>query len=158
MEPTMKIKDVKTASVRTCFTSDSLATAAQLMWDHDCGCVPILNEHGWVVGMLTDRDICMAAFFQGVPMGEIKVSAVMSRQLFDCTSDDDLSAAERIIRDKQVRRLPVLNKEGRLVGLLSLSDIARHADDEYGRGAANCNVSDAELARLAADVSKRRRD
>jgi CBS-domain-containing membrane protein len=99
----------------------------------------------------------MAAFFQGVPIGEIKVSAVMSRQLFDC-SDDDLSAAERIMRDKKVRRLPVLNKEGRLVGLVSLSDIARHADDEYARGAANRSVTDAEVARLAADVSKRRRN
>ena len=72
----------------------------------------------------------------------------MSRQLFDCTSDDDLSAAERIMRDKKVRRLPVLNKEGRLVGLLSLSDIARHADDEYAQGASNRYVSDAEVARL----------
>ena len=154
----MKVKDVMTTNVRTCFTSDTLATAAQLMWDHDCGCVPVLNEHGSVVGMLTDRDICMAAFFQGVPIGEIKVSAVMSRQLFDCTSDDDLSAAETIMREKKVRRLPVLNQEGRLVGLVSLSDIARHADEEYARGAANRYVTDAEVARLTAVVSKRRRD
>src|SRR5579864_1151472 len=125
-----------TTNVRKCFMSDSLATAAQLMWDHDCGCVPVLNEHAQLVGMLTDRDICMAAFFQGVPISGVKVSAVMSRQLFDCTSDDDLSVAERIMRDKKVRRLPVLNEEGRLVGLLSLSDIARHADDEYERGVA----------------------
>ena len=112
----MKVKDVMTTNVRTCFTSDSLATAAQLMWDHDCGCVPVLNAHGQVVGMITDRDVCMAAFFQGVPIGEIKVSTVMSRQLFDCTSDDDLSAAETTMREKKVRRLPVLNQEGRLVG------------------------------------------
>ena len=154
----MKVKDVMTTNVRTCFTSDSLVTAAQFMWDYDCGCVPVLNEHGRVVGMLTDRDICMAAFFQGVPIGEIKVSAVMSRQLFGCTSDDGLSAAERIMRDKKVRRLPVLNKEGRLVGLLSLSDIARHADDEYARGGAKRYVTDAEVARLTAVVSKRRSD
>jgi len=154
----VKVKNVMDTNVRTCFTSDSLATAAQLMWDHDCGCVPVLNEQGRVVGMLTDRDICMAAFFQGVPIGEIKVSAVMSRQLFDCAADDDLSAAERIIRDKKIRRLPVLDQDGRLVGLLSLTDIARHADDEYARGAANRYVTDAEVARLAADVSKRRRD
>ena len=154
----MKVKDIMTTNVRKCFMSDSLATAAQLMWDHDCGCVPVLNEHAQLVGMLTDRDICMAAFFQGVPISGVKVSAVMSRQLFDCTSDDDLSVAERIMRDKKVRRLPVLNEEGRLVGLLSLSDIARGADEEYARGAANRYVTDAEVARLAADVSKRRRD
>lgn len=154
----MKVKDIMTTNVRKCFMSDSLATAAQLMWDHDCGCVPVLNEHAQLVGMLTDRDICMAALFQGVPISGVKVSAVMSRQLFDCTSDDDLSVAERIMRDKKVRRLPVLNEEGRLVGLLSLSDIARGADEEYARGAANRYVTDAEVARLAADVSKRRRD
>jgi CBS domain-containing protein len=154
----VKLKDVMATNVRTCFTSDSLATAAQLMWNHDCGCVPVLNEQGLVVGMLTDRDICMAAFFRGVPIGEIKVSTVMSRQLFACTSDDDLSAAEGITRDKKVRRLPVFNKEGRLVGLLSLSDIARYADDEYERGVAKRWVSDAEVARLETDVSKRRRN
>ena len=153
----MNVKDVMTTNVRTCFTSDNLATAAQLMWDHDCGCVPVLNEYGLVVGMLTDRDICMAALFQGVPISGIKVSAVMSRQLFDCTSDDDLSAAETIMREKKVRRLPVLNGEGRLVGLLSLSDIARHADEEYARGATSRYVTDAQVARLTAVVSKRRR-
>lgn len=66
----MKVKDVMTANVRRCFMSDNLVTAAGLMWDHDCGCVPVLNEEGLVVGMLTDRDICMAVFFQGVPMSE----------------------------------------------------------------------------------------
>ena len=154
----MKVKDIMTTNVRKCFTSDSLATAAQLMWEHDCGCVPVLNEDARVVGMITDRDICMAAFFQGTPLSGIKVSTVMSRQLFDCTSDDDLSAAERIMREKKVRRLPVLNEGGRLVGLLSLSDIARDADEEHTRGAANRYVSDAEVARLAAAVSKRRCD
>jgi CBS domain-containing protein len=138
--------------------SDSLATAAQFMWEHDCGCVPVLNEHGLVVGMITDRDICMAAFFQGIPITGIKASAAMSRQLFDCSSDDDLSAAEAIMREKKVRRLPVLNEEGRLVGLISLSDIASHADEEYARGATNRYVTDAEVARLTAVVSKRRRD
>ena len=154
----MKVKDIMTTNVRKCFTSDSLATAAQLMWEHDCGCVPLLNEDARVVGMITDRDICMAAFFQGTPLSGIKVSTVMSRQLFDCTSDDDLSAAERIMREKKVRRLPVLNQDGRLVGLVSLSDIARRADDEYARGAVNRYVTDAEVARLAAAVSKRRCD
>lgn len=153
----VKVKDVMTTNVSTCFMSDSLAKAAQLMWDHDCGCVPVLNEHGRVVGMLTDRDICMAAFFQAVSISGINVSAVMSRQLFHCISTDDLSAAETIMHEKKVRRLPVLNDEGRLVGLISLSDIASHADEEYARGAANRYVTDAEVARLTAVVSKRRR-
>ena len=150
----MKVKDVMTTNVSTCFMSDSLAKAAQLMWDHDCGCVPVLNEHGRVVGMLTDRDICMAVFFQGTPLDQIRISGVMSKQLFVCTSDDDLAAAEKIMSDKKVRRLPVLDKQGRLVGLLSLSDIARRADQEYVERLGKRAVTDSEVARLTAAVSR----
>lgn len=106
----MKVKDLMVPSVRTCFTNDDLAKAARLMWEHDCGCVPVLDDQARIVGMITDRDISMAVFFQGVPMSEIRISRVMSRQLFVCPSDDDLSSAETIMSDKKVRRLPVLNE------------------------------------------------
>jgi CBS domain-containing protein len=150
----MKIKEVMTTNVITCFMSDSLATAAKLMWDHDCGCAPVLNEDARIVGMLTDRDICMSAYFQDAPLSGIRVSTVMSRQLFVCYSDDDLSAAEGIMREKKVRRLPVLDQQGRLVGLISVSDIAGYAEWERARGAAGRNVTDAEVACLAAAVSE----
>lgn len=146
-----------TPNVRTCFMSDNLAAVAQLMWEHDCGCVPVLNEHAQVVGMITDRDLCMAVFLQGASMSEIEVSTVMSRQLFVCTSDDELSAAERIMCEKKVRRLPVLDTQARLVGLLSLSDIATRADQEHAQGVVARAVTDAEVARLAAAVSRPRR-
>jgi CBS domain-containing protein len=151
-----RIKNVMTANVRTCFKSDNLATAAQLMWEHDCGCVPVLNERAQVVGVVTDRDICMAAFFQGRPIAEIKVSNVMSRRLFVCSSDDDLSAAESTMSDNKVRRLPVLDEQARLVGLLSLSDIARTAHHEYVQGAVTRAVTDAQVARLTAAISRQR--
>jgi len=153
----MKVKDVMTPKVSTCFISDNLAAATQLMWENDCGCVPVLNEHAQVVGMVTDRDVCMAVFFQGASMSEIKVSTVMSKQLFVCTSDDDLSAAEKIMIEKKVRRLPVLDMQARLVGLLALSDIATRADQECAQRTMTRTVTDAEVARLAAAVSKRRR-
>ena len=73
----MKVKGVMTPNVRTCFMSDNLLTVAQLMWDHDCGCAPVLNERAQVVGMITDRGICMAALFQGVRLSEIKVSVAL---------------------------------------------------------------------------------
>jgi CBS domain-containing protein len=153
----MKVKDVMSHNVRTCFMSDNLAAAAQLMWEHDCGCVPVLNDHAQVVGMITDRDVCMTVFFQGVSMSEIKVSTVMSRQVFVCTADDDLSAAEKIMSEKKVRRLPVLDTQARLVGLLSLSDIATRADQECTQGTVTRSVTDAQVARLAAAVCKSRR-
>jgi len=153
----MKVKDVMTPKVSTCFMSDNLTAATQLMWENDCGCVPVLNEHAQVVGMVTDRDVCMAVFLQGASISEIKVSTVMSKQLFVCTSDDDLSAAEKIMIEKKVRRLPVLDMQARLVGLLALSDIATRADQEYAQRTMTRTVTDAEVARLAAAVSRRRR-
>jgi len=66
----MKIRDVMTPRVETCFTEDSLATAARRMWERDCGCVPVLNDQARVVGMIMDRDVSMAVFFKSVPMSE----------------------------------------------------------------------------------------
>jgi CBS domain-containing protein len=152
----MKVKDVMAPNVRACFTSDNLDTAVRLMWEHDCGCVPVLNEHAQVVGMVTDRDACMTVFFQGTPMSGISISSVMSKHVFVCTSDDELSAAARTMSEKKVRRLPVLDEQARLVGLLSLSDIAARADQEYAEGARTREVTDAQVARLAAAVSRPR--
>jgi CBS domain-containing protein len=149
----MKVKDLMTSKIRTCFVSDNLATAAQLMWEYDCGCVPVLNEHAQVVGMLTDRDVCMAVFFQGASMSEIRVSGVMSKHLFVCASDDELSAAAATMCEKKVRRLPVLDEQARLVGLLSLSDFAARADSENAQGVVKRTVTDSQVARLAAAVS-----
>jgi CBS domain-containing protein len=153
----VKVKDLMITNVRTCSVTDDLAVAAGQMWDYDCGCVPVLNEQGHVTGVITDRDICMAAFFQKVPISDVKVSAVMSRQLFCCSSEDDLAEAEKNMCEKKVRRLPVLDELGRLVGLLSMSDIARHADEEYLQGEKTRAVSEGQIARLAAALSKPRK-
>jgi len=126
----MKIRDVMTSKVQTCFISDNLANVARIMWDHDCSCLPVLNDAGQPVGMIADRDICMAAMFQGVPIGEIVVSTVMSRRLFSCSAEDKLSVAVEVMNKRRVRRLPVLNEDGRLVGVISLTDLFRVAEHE----------------------------
>jgi CBS domain-containing protein len=95
------------------------------MWERDCGAVPVLDQEGSVVAMLTDRDLCMAAMTQGKALSEIRVSSAMSRSLWACRPDDDLSQAEALMRTRKVRRLPVVDAEGRLLGILSLSDLAR---------------------------------
>ena len=81
--------------------------------------------------MLTDRDICMAAYTQGRPLGEMQVSSAMSRQLFSCRPEDSLAKAEEIMRTNRIRRLPVIDADRHLVGILSLDDIAREATREY---------------------------
>jgi CBS domain-containing protein len=121
-------------SVKTCTVLDTLNTGAQIMWENDCGCVPVVDD-GHVVAMLTDRDICMAAYTQGGPLGTIAVSSAMSKQLYSCKPDDSLAAAEDLMRAKKVRRVPVVDAEGTLVGILSLHDIAREMTVERrGKG------------------------
>jgi CBS domain-containing protein len=111
--------------VETCRVDESLADAARKMWDRDIGCLAVLGRKGYLAGVVTDRDICMAAYTQGRPLSEIPVSVAMSRHLHTCQEEDALLAAEQIMRAKQVRRLPVLGAHGGLVGMISLSDLVR---------------------------------
>jgi len=125
----MKVRSIMTRSVQTCRPMDSLATAAKILWDHDCGALPVVDSKKRAVGMLTDRDICMAALVQGAPLKALAVSGSMSRQLFFCKPEDDLHSVERILREKRVRRLPVIDSEGRLVGIVAVGDLVRLAEE-----------------------------
>jgi CBS domain-containing protein len=119
----MTIKDLMTRTVYTCHPRDSLQLAAQLMREHDCGCIPVLDDADRVVGMLTDRDICMSACSRDLPLSRLAVADAMSKHVFACAPNDSLDAAEQLMGRKQVRRVPVV-VAGRLVGMLSLNDLA----------------------------------
>jgi CBS domain-containing protein len=147
----MKVKDLMATEVKSCATHNTLNTAAQNMWDNDIGCVPVVDTDHRVVGMLTDRDVCMAAYIQGVPLTGSLVTSAMSKQVFSCAPDDDIASAEKLMREKQVRRLPVTDAEGRLAGIISLNDIAREGEREAELKKAR-EVSDAEIARVMASV------
>ena len=124
----MRVSDVMTRDVSCCSAYDSLSTAARLMWDRDCGSVPVLEpDTGKVIGMITDRDICMATVLQDRAPGAITVREAMSDELHACSPEDTIVHAERTLRDNQIRRVPVLDRNGRLVGILSLADIVRVA-------------------------------
>jgi len=120
----MKVEQVMSQAVKTCQPHDSLTFAAYLMWEHDCGCVPVVDDNQHVLGMLTDRDICMAAYTQDRRLCEITVSSVMSKDVHGCTLGDSLETAEQIMQRNQIRRIPVLNSDEQLVGILSLNDLA----------------------------------
>jgi CBS domain-containing protein len=126
----MNVEELMTKSVKSCGPEDSLEAAARLMWENDCGCVPITDEQGRPLAMLTDRDVCMAALTQGRTLGEIRVNSAMSGSLHVARVRDPLSEAERQMQEFQVRRLPVVGVDGRLVGVLSMNDIAREAARE----------------------------
>jgi CBS domain-containing protein len=121
----MKVAELMVEEVTACSPDDALNRAAQIMWENDCGCVPVVDRAARLIAMLTDRDICMAAYTRGRTLRDIKVSAAMSSELFACKPDDDLLEAQKMMRERQVRRLPVSDDKGRLVGVLSLNDVAR---------------------------------
>jgi CBS domain-containing protein len=111
----------------TCSPSDSLETAARIMWDNDCGCVPVSDFAGHLVGMITDRDICMAAYLQGGTLRTMYVGSAMSREAFTCRPENTIAECQEIMRAHQVRRLPVIDGDGQLVGIVSLNDLVRAA-------------------------------
>src|SRR5688572_10536897 len=119
----MNIDKLMTKAPVCCAPGDTLNAAAQLMWDHDCGCIPVVEgSEECAAGVITDRDICMAALHTGKALRDIRVQDVMARDLCACAPSDSVEKAEELMRSAQVRRLPVLD-DGRLVGILSLADI-----------------------------------
>lgn len=129
----MKIHELMTTDVKSCAPGDSLNEAAHLMWTHDCGSIPVTDESARVVGMLTDRDICMAAYTRGKALAEVRVAEVMSTGVHAVGPHEELALAEQVMAAHQVRRLPVIDEDGRLVGLVSFNDLARQAAREVGR-------------------------
>lgn len=121
----MQVDQIMSQPPFACRVHDTLHTAARLMWEHDCGATPVMGNDDRVVGIVTDRDVCMAAYTQGRPLHEIPVDDAMAKDVAICRPDDSVEDAERRMGDKQIRRLPVLDHTGQLVGMLSLGDIAR---------------------------------
>lgn len=121
----MNVEHVMTRDVRTCLSSDTLSRAAQIMWENDCGFLPVVDDQRRVVSVVTDRDITMGAYLQGVPLGAASVSSVMSKTLRTCSPADDVADAERKMREDHVRRLPVVDDGGRLLGVVTIGDLAR---------------------------------
>lgn len=128
----MRVEQIMTKQVSSCGSDDTLAQAAQLMWDHDCGCLPVCsgNDANHVTGVITDRDICMSALFKGRPLHELHVSDAMSRQLQACRPGDSIADTEKTMSQARIRRLPVIDEQGSLVGMISLADLAREAARE----------------------------
>jgi CBS domain-containing protein len=111
--------------VHYCRATDGCEQAARVMWDHDCGALPVVDEKGALAGMITDRDICMAAYTQGKPLAQIPVAAVSAHKVHTVRPEDSIEFAEELMKRYRVRRLVVLDRGGNLAGVLSLADIVR---------------------------------
>lgn len=129
----MIVESLMTRDVEVCRPESTLAAAAGVMWRRDCGAVPVVDENGSVVGIITDRDICMALSTRGQHAAEVRVSEVMARGVQTCTPVDDVREALEAMGRRQVRRLPVVDSRGKLVGVLSINDIIRHTRKGKGK-------------------------
>lgn len=131
----MIVSDLMSRNLETCHPQDSLEDAARKMWDHDIGCLPVLDAESHVIGMVTDRDACMAAYTQGRPLNAISVESAMAHQAFCCMPTDRIEDVEAVMKAHQVRRVPVLDQQGHPIGLISMNDIARESARELkGKG------------------------
>lgn len=146
----MQVQQIMSQPAIVCRSNESLNHAASLMWQHDIGAIPVVNDVGTFVGMITDRDICMAAHIEGRPIHEIPIVQSMSRAAIACAPEDRVKDAEKKMRGYQIRRLPVVGADGRIVGVLSLNDIAQEAAREHGRE--HPDVKPNEVARTLAAI------
>ncbi len=131
----MKVSELMMEKVVTCKDTASLGEAASLMWEHDIGFVPVISaETSAIVGVITDRDGFIAAYFQGKPIWDIPVRAAMSPKVLSIRPEAEIGEAETVMGESQIHRLVVV-KDGKLVGVISLNDLARSAasaaDEEF---------------------------
>jgi CBS-domain-containing membrane protein len=141
----MHVEEAMTKNVVCCEASDTLDHAAQLMWTHDCGCLPVCShdqgEHH-ALGVITDRDICMCALFRHEPLSSMTVGQAMAKQLQSCRPSDSLLGVHRVMSEMRLRRLPVLDRGGNLIGMITLSDLARRSGPEFTDEAQATSVKD----------------
>jgi CBS domain-containing protein len=129
----MKVKDLMTRPVRTCGTTALLGDAAQVMLDAGCGCLPIVDNRGHFVGMLTDRDVCLAVAARRQTPWEIPVCDVMSSNIVSVPIDASMDAALVAMKEHRIRRVPVVDGDGHVKGLISIDDAIRNTGIARGR-------------------------
>ena len=138
----MTCSDVMTKNPKTCAPTDFVQQAAQLMKTEDVGPIPIVGDNGKLEGIITDRDIVLKVVAEGRDPKTTKLADVMSTDLITCISDGDIEETLDLMEDNQVRRIPVVDASGRLVGIISQADIATRLDDSE------------KTAELVEDISK----
>lgn len=125
----MQLREIMTSAPHAIPHSATVKEAAKMMRDHDVGMLPVM-EDGKMIGAITDRDIVIHAVAEGGDPEDIPVSQAMTSNLISAYEDTDVEAAARLMEERQVRRLVVINAEQQLVGVVSLGDLALRRGDE----------------------------
>lgn len=121
------VSEIMTTHVYTCSMVDTLERAARIMSEHACGAVPVVDGHGHAIAMVTDRDVCMTALASNKLLGQIAVMTAASRRMYAVRTTDTLDLAHELMCKHRVRRLPVIDAGGHLIGIVSIVDLVRAA-------------------------------
>lgn len=126
----LQVHQIMSRRVRTAAPADTVAEAAAVMRDHRIGVLPVL-ERGRMVGILTDRDIVVRVVAEARSPTDCRVADVMTEEVHFCLDDDEVEEVARRLGEQGIRRMPVLDRSDQVVGVISLEDIAVHADWGY---------------------------
>jgi len=143
----VKIRDLMKPVVQTVYSHGNLDDAARVLWEHDCGMVPVVDEESRIHGVITDRDICVTAFVKKQPLSEIAIETAMSKSVHACGPDDEAVAGLKTLAGKKVRRLVVVDDQSKLCGVVSLADYAVACDSR--------EIDPKELAETLAAIAPR---
>jgi CBS domain-containing protein len=148
------VRSVMTADVVTCTAGDTLHRAAQIMWERDCGAVPVVDTAGRLAGIITDRDLAMGAFTQGLPLVAIPVGRVASGHVHTVPVSASIDDVLAVMGEQRVRRVVVVDDAQKTVGIVAVADVARYVS------ALGPTRRDAALvlAGLVATLSERRQN
>lgn len=129
-----KARDIMTKDVACCGRDTTLADVARMMRDHDCGAIPVCEgnpDNARVVGIVTDRDICMRAVADGKNAAEMNAGDVMTDRVVTVSPEDDLETCCNTMEDHQIRRVPVVDEQGRCRGIVAQADVALETDERH---------------------------
>jgi CBS domain-containing protein len=129
----MKVRDLMTTSAVSCRSETNLAAVGALMWEHDCGFIPVVDDKEKVTGVITDRDICIALSTRDRQPSQITAGEVTNVPAFVCSPDDDGQSALQTMSKERLHQLPVTNSDGCLAGILSINDLLLHAEKGTGK-------------------------
>jgi CBS domain-containing protein len=138
----MKVREIMSSAVESCTPDTDLAAVAMTMWRKDCGIVPVVDAARRVLGVITDRDICMAVATRHRRPEELAARDVMSGRVRTVQPEDDVRLVLDAMGDARVRRLPVVDAERRLQGIVSMNDVVRKAEPVRPRGSAELSAND----------------
>lgn len=126
----MKVSSVMMRTPAACHLRTNLGAAVEVLWQRNCGMLPVVDDQGSVIGVVTDRDLCIALGTRNRAAGEIAVWEVASGTLFACEPEDEIHTALATMAKSKVRRLPVINTAGKLEGVLSMDDVVLHSESK----------------------------